>query len=161
MESDVAMTEPPSFKGFLYWFVVILCTFNAAVFAAGYISGHLLAYFGLFDLYFVKIVELERPALAIGFGCSIILAGLIARRHGLTFWPTVGGYLLGEVIATLLMMPLSAAVSALTTRFAFPTGLLLALVILAAYGIACGAAITIGRRRRKRRRQQRRLANVF
>jgi hypothetical protein len=159
--------EPGTFKRFLYWYVVILCTCYVVLDAISFVHTHYIIVSmctciadpdtTVLDLILSNVLNWGRfVGLAFSAGCSIIIAGFIAKRDRLGVPLTVYGYLLGTLLAIPLLIPLGIASS-----FDTSAGRFIAIAMFAAYGIACGAAVVIGRRRSRRRRQQRALVDAF
>jgi len=175
IESMRDRIDRATFQRFLYWYVVILCTCYVVVGAIFYVTGHYLIIslctciadenaINYTDLHFIwSVLSREGQPIWFGFstGLSVVVAGFIARRNRLSLWRTVTGYLLGIPIAALLLLPVVIGAGAFTIVFEDPIGSFLAVAMFIAYGIACTAAVIIGRRRSRRDRQQRALVDVF
>ncbi len=155
--------DTPSFKRFLYWYIAIQCAGCTAIIAAGFAYAFFMAYFGILPPEAIEsqLAGLEKPLTAISAIATIVLCITVASHHGLTFGKGLGGYFLGNILATLLVVPLTAGVGGATTAYGFPWGVVVDIALIAGYIVACTVAIIGGRRYNARRRQQLALMEVF
>jgi hypothetical protein len=148
------MTEPPSFNGCIYWYVVILCTCQVAVIAVSHIN-----------LLFVQS-NFSEEGVALWEGLStfgsMVFAATTAKLHQLGTWRAVSGYVIGTFIVITMLIPLTLGAHAIAFRLEYPIGRILALAVFITYAIGCATAIGIGRGHSLRRRQQQHaLVDVF
>lgn len=158
------MTTPdaPSFKGFLYWYVLIQITLVTALMAGYFTYVVIAAAAGVInDADIGRQAEaIDRFATPASILIAIVLCLIVASHHNLKFWPGFGGYWLGNIIATTLVIPMIIGVE----RAAQYEGLSSSLAMVAwmvGYAIICGTAIWWGRRRNRIRRQEAALIEPF
>jgi hypothetical protein len=69
-----------------------------------------------------QLTGLEKPLTGIGAIATIGLCVAVASHHGLKFGKGLGGYFLGNILAALLVLPLSLGIEAASSAYGFPWG---------------------------------------
>lgn len=126
------------FKGYLFWYFTLQCVLATAAFAGFFGYGFIVTFLQLADPDTVtrQADAIEKPFTALGAIACIFLAITVASRHGIKFGKGFGGYLLGNVAATIAMLPLSEVPSAIAQPLtAFWVQLLLILVYAAVLAV--------------------------
>ena len=101
---------------------------------------------------------MEKPLTAVSAIVSIVLAIVIASHHGIRFGKGLGGYLLGNLLATLTVLPLTM----LPTAIARPlTAFWVQLTLILVYAAVLTVAIVYKRRQALSRRRRQALVEPF
>jgi len=153
----------PSFKRYLYWYVTLQCTGCTVIVVASFGYAFCMAYFRIATAAEIEeqMTAWEPPMRGLAIILTIVVCIAVASHHGLKFGKGFGGYILGNVLATLLVLPLTIGINAAAVAYGFPWGAIIDLALLIGYSVACIIAIVAGRRYSTRRRLQASIAEVF
>ena len=148
------------FKGYLFWYFIIQCVIATAVTAGFFGYGFVMTFLQLADADTVirQAGAMEGPLTGLGAIVCIVLAVVIASRHGIKFGKGLGGYLLGNILGGIVMLPLTV----LPSKIAQPlTAFWVELLMILVYAVVLTVVIVYKHRQALSRRRQQALLEPF
>jgi hypothetical protein len=138
----------PDFKGYLLWYVLLQCCLAIGIFVAAIGYGFIAAIAGLADPWEVEmqLSAADMPLRVLSAVICIALAIVVASRHGVTFGPGLGGYILGNIVTAVATAPLIYGLEPAVNALPYPADLLLLIGAPLAYIFGLTAAIVVLRR---------------
>ena len=150
--------SPTPFWDYLFWYTTFQCVAGVAAFTASFAYRVVTARLGFPDP--LELENLDR-AVALGMLVTIVLAMIVASRHRISAGEGLVGYLLGNFICALALLPLNFGTEAAVRRFGYPWNLLAIVAMILAYAFVLAALIRSKRRHSLTRRRRAALVDPF
>jgi hypothetical protein len=98
----------PPFNSFFTWYIILHCLIAVAMFGAMTAGGALLVAFGVVELAAIegRVFEIQFLWTAAGALAGIVLAVIVAWRHGMKFRQGFLGFFAGSFVSWIIRLPL-------------------------------------------------------
>jgi hypothetical protein len=150
--AGAAEPRQPDFKGYLVWYVLLTCCIAVGliVTASVYGLGMVVAGLATPEEIEAQLTMWDNPSRAVTAVIFIVLAVTVASRHGVTFGPGFGGYILGNILTNIAVSPLIYSTEPIAEALPYPSNLLAMIGLMLLYVVSLTAIIVALRRRARR-----------
>jgi len=158
-----AHRDPRPFWDYLFWYTTIQCVAGVAAFTVFFAYNVVTARLGFPDPLNLEnlVPPMSGRAVALGTLVTIVLAVIVMLRHRISDGEALVGYLLGNFICAVALLPLNFGTAAAGDKFGYPWNLLAIVAMILAYAFVLTVLIRSKRRHNLMRHRRATLVEPF